>query len=86
MRADIDASAAVRAAAPARLRAKSRRLPSPARATGGLFTGLLLAAFVVLFILPVVWLRGRDEDDRSLSAPARCPWGHGMRCGTTGTR
>ena len=56
MQADIDAPAAVPAAAPARLRPKSRRLPSPARATGQLLIGLVLAGFVVFFILPVVWL------------------------------
>ncbi len=56
MQADIDAPAAVPAAAPARLRPKSRRLPSPARATGQLLIGLLLAGFVVFFILPVLWL------------------------------
>jgi multiple sugar transport system permease protein len=56
MQADIDASAAVPAAALARLRAKSRRLPSPARATGQLLIGLVLAGFVAFFILPVAWL------------------------------
>ena len=56
MRAEIKASAAVPAAPPARLRANSRRPPSPARATGHLLIGLLLAAFVVFFILPVLWL------------------------------
>jgi multiple sugar transport system permease protein len=56
MQADIDASAARPAVAPALVRARSRRLPSPARATGHLFVGLLLAAFAVFFIVPVLWL------------------------------
>ena len=56
MQADTGASAAVPADAPIRLRAKPRSLPGPARATLRLLIGLLLAAFVVFFILPVLWL------------------------------
>ena len=56
MQADTDASAAVPADAPTRTRAKPGSLPSPARATGQLLIALLLAAFVVFFILPVLWL------------------------------
>ncbi len=37
-------------------RARPRRAPRPARAAGGMLAGVLLAAFLVFFILPVIWL------------------------------
>ena len=40
----------------ARPRRHPRRTPSPSRAAGQLLAGLLLAAFVVFFVLPVIWL------------------------------
>jgi len=56
MQTDVNSSAVVPAAAPARPRAKPRQTPSPARATGRLLIGLLLAAFAVFFIVPILWL------------------------------
>jgi multiple sugar transport system permease protein len=37
-------------------RGPARRRPRPPRGTGRLFAGLLLLAFLVFFILPVIWL------------------------------
>jgi multiple sugar transport system permease protein len=50
------APAQVRAAAPDAARPRSRRSRRPARAAGGTLTGLLLLAFAVFFVLPVIWL------------------------------
>ena len=54
MRTDTPALA-VRGAA-ARPRLRPRRAPSSSSAAGQLLAGLLLLAFVVFFVLPVIWL------------------------------
>jgi multiple sugar transport system permease protein len=54
MRADTEAAVARRDAALPRL--APRRKPRPSRAAGPVLAGLLLLAFVVFFILPVIWL------------------------------
>lgn len=55
MPTDTTASAAARVSAPGSARSRPRR-PRPARAAGGMLTGLLLLAFAVFFVLPVIWL------------------------------
>lgn len=50
------APAGARVSAPASARARPRRSRRPARAAGGMLTGLLLLAFAVFFVLPVIWL------------------------------
>ena len=54
MRADTKAVAARGTAGLPRVAA--RRKPRPARAAGPLLAGLLLIAFMVFFVLPVIWL------------------------------
>jgi multiple sugar transport system permease protein len=56
MRADTAAPAASRASAPRRARRRARALPRPASIPGYLAAGALLAAFLLFFILPVLWL------------------------------
>jgi multiple sugar transport system permease protein len=56
MPADTAAPAAPRASAPRRVRRRARALPRPASIPGYLAAGMLLAAFLLFFILPVLWL------------------------------
>ena len=56
MRADTAAPAAPRASAPRRPRRRARALPRPASIPGYLAAGMLLAAFLLFFIVPVLWL------------------------------
>jgi multiple sugar transport system permease protein len=56
MRADTIAPAAPRASAGKQARAVVRRLPRPAAVPGYLAAAVLLAAFLLFFILPVLWL------------------------------
>jgi multiple sugar transport system permease protein len=56
MRADTAAPAVRRASAPRRARRPARSLPRPASIPGYLAAGVLLAAFLLFFILPVLWL------------------------------
>jgi multiple sugar transport system permease protein len=41
---------------PRAVRSRPYRAPRPARAVGGMLAGLLLAGFLVFFVLPVIWL------------------------------
>ena len=54
MQADTEAVVARRAAAVPRV--AYRRKPRPSRAAGPVLAGLLLIAFLVFFVLPVIWL------------------------------
>jgi multiple sugar transport system permease protein len=56
MRADTAAPAVPRASVPRRARRQVRSLPRPASIPGYLAAGVLLAAFLLFFILPVLWL------------------------------
>ena len=56
MRADTTAPAVPRASAPRRARRQVRSRPRPASIPGYLAAGALLAAFLLFFILPVLWL------------------------------
>ena len=54
MQADTEAAVARSAAAMPRV--AYRRKPRPSRAAGPAPAGLLLIAFLVFFVLPVIWL------------------------------
>jgi multiple sugar transport system permease protein len=56
MPADTATPAAPRASAPRRPRRRARALPRPASIPGYLAAGMLLAAFLLFFIVPVLWL------------------------------
>jgi multiple sugar transport system permease protein len=56
MQADTRAPAAASMAVTPRPRSRTRRPQPPARVAGSLLTGVLLVAFLVFFVLPVVWL------------------------------
>jgi multiple sugar transport system permease protein len=56
MRADPAAPAVPRISAPRRARRQARFLPRPASVPGYLAAGVLLTAFLIFFILPVLWL------------------------------
>jgi multiple sugar transport system permease protein len=56
MSTETAAPATARVSGPRGARSRPRRAPRPARAAGGMLAGLLLAAFLVFFILPVIWL------------------------------
>ena len=56
MPTDTTAPAAIRVPAPGARRPRPRRPRRPARAAGQILPGLLLTAFGVFFVLPLIWL------------------------------
>ena len=56
MPTDTTAPAAIRVPAPGARRRRPRRPRRPARAAGQILPGLLLTAFGVFFVLPLIWL------------------------------
>jgi multiple sugar transport system permease protein len=56
MPTDTAAPAAVRVPVPRARRPRPRRARRPARAAGQILPGLLLLAFLVFFVLPLIWL------------------------------
>jgi multiple sugar transport system permease protein len=56
MPTDTAAPAAVRVPVPRARRPRPRRAQRPARAAGQILPGLLLLAFLVFFVLPLIWL------------------------------
>jgi len=56
MPTDTTVPAAIRVPTPGARRSRPRRPRRPARAVGQILPGLMLTAFLVFFVLPVVWL------------------------------
>ncbi len=56
MRADTRLPTVTGAAATRRARGRARRRPSASRAVSHVLAGLLLTAFLIFFVLPVLWL------------------------------